>query len=232
MIRLRGISKVFGRGNASVYALKNVDLDVHPREVLMLVGPSGSGKTTLLSIMGCILKPTSGSLRVGDREIANLPERKLPRVRLQNFGFVFQGFNLFPALTARENVEVALTLKGIGGGRRRRQAVELLESVGLAAKLNSVPADMSGGEKQRVAIARALAGDPPVLLADEPTASLDSQTGLSVMELLASVARQRAGSVVVVTHDTRLLRYADRVVHMQDGFVTDTECREPAESTA
>jgi len=221
MIEIRNLVKTFGEGNAVVRALCGVDLDVADGEVLMMMGPSGSGKTTLLSIMGCILRATSGSVKIAGREVAGLRESKLPEVRLKHFGFIFQGFNLFPALTARENVELALKLKGVGGAAARRQAAELLERVGLAEKQKSYPADLSGGQKQRVAIARALAGDPPIILADEPTAALDSQSGQTVMEILAGLARERGRAVVVVTHDNRVLHFADRIVHIADGRMVE-----------
>jgi putative ABC transport system ATP-binding protein len=202
-----------------VHALAGVDLDVNAGELLMLVGPSGSGKTTLLSIMGCILQATSGSVKVDGRETVGLAESRLPRVRLEHFGFIFQGFNLFPALTARENVELALHLKGVSGSAARRRAALLLAQVGLEDKLAAYPADLSGGQKQRIAIARALAGDPPIILADEPTAALDSHSGQTLMEILTALARERGRAVVVVTHDNRVLRYADRTVHIADGRI-------------
>jgi len=217
VIQIRDVVKRYGSGASEVRALEGVDLDVHAGEVLVLMGPSGSGKTTLLSIMGCILRATAGSVRVASREMVGLPESELPRVRLQHFGFIFQGFNLFPALTARENVEIALDLKRVPRRQARSRAEELLAGVGLAEKAGRHPADLSGGEKQRVAIARALAGDPPVILADEPTAALDSASGKTVMTILSSLAHQRARAVVIVTHDPRVLGYADRVVRMADG---------------
>lgn len=223
MIEIRDLYKTYGKGSAEVHALAGVDLDVEAGEVLMLMGPSGSGKTTLLSIMGCILRATSGSVKVGGREVAQLAENKLPDVRLKHFGFIFQGFNLFPALTARENVELALKLKGVKGSKARQEAAGLLEQVGLDDKLNSYPSDLSGGQKQRVAIARALAGEPPIILADEPTAALDSQSGLTVMEILTGLARRKGRAVVVVTHDNRVLHYADRIVRIADGRVVDEE---------
>jgi putative ABC transport system ATP-binding protein len=214
MIEIRNLVKSYGSGDAKVHALRGVDLDVAPGEILMLMGPSGSGKTTLLSIMGCILQATSGSVRIAGTEIVGLPEKKLPKIRLENFGFVFQGFNLFPALTARENVDVAVKLK-----KSRVSAADLLTQVGLGDKLNSYPADLSGGQKQRIAIARALAGEPPIILADEPTAALDSHSGKTVMEILSGLARQRRRAVVIVTHDSRVLHYADRIVRIQDGMI-------------
>jgi len=217
VIQIRDVVKHYGSGASQVRALQGVDLDVRAGEVLALMGPSGSGKTTLLSIMGCILRATAGSVRIAGREMVGLPESEMPRVRLQHFGFIFQGFNLFPALTARENVEIALDLKHVPRRQARGRAEELLAGVGLAEKAASHPADLSGGEKQRVAIARALAGDPPMILADEPTAALDSASGKTVMTILSSLAHQRSRAVVVVTHDPRVLGYADRVVRMADG---------------
>ncbi len=228
MIEIRDLYKTYGSGGAEVHALAGVDLDVAAGEVLMLMGPSGSGKTTLLSVMGCILRATSGSVKIEGREVARMAENKLPEVRLKHFGFIFQGFNLFPALTARENVELALKLKGLKGTRAKAEAAALLEQVGLADKLNAFPSDLSGGQKQRVAIARALAGEPPIVLADEPTAALDSQSGLTVMEILTGLARKRGRAVVVVTHDNRVLQYADRIVRIADGRVVDEEDRERA----
>ncbi len=217
MIQIRNLVKSYGNGTAAVHALAGVDMDVNPGEILMLMGPSGSGKTTLLSIMGCILQATEGSVKIFDKEVVGLKEKQLPAIRLRNFGFVFQGFNLFGALTAKENVEIGLNLKGIKGSVAHKQSVELLDKVGLSDKLNSYPADMSGGQKQRVAIARALAGDPPVILADEPTAALDSTSGKLVMDILSGLASEKKRGVVVVTHDSRVLHYANRIVQIEDG---------------
>jgi putative ABC transport system ATP-binding protein len=222
-IRVRGVSKVYAEGSVRVSALESADLDVCSGEVLLLMGPSGSGKTTLLSIMGCILRPTSGSVQVAGIETATMSERELPAVRLRHIGFVFQAFNLFPTLTVGENVEVALDLKGIRGPRARKQARELLAEVGLSEKFNTLPADLSGGQKQRVALARALAGDPEVLLADEPTAALDSHTGRTVMQLMCDLAHIRGRAVAIVTHDNRILDMGDRIVHIEDGRIAANE---------
>lgn len=219
IIRMREVSKIYGTGATASRALHPLDLDVQPGEVLLMLGPSGSGKTTLLSIMGAILRATSGSVRIAGQEVVGLPESRLPDVRLANIGFIFQGFNLFPALTAQENVEISLNLKGIRGGNARREAARLLDAVGLAEKRKSHPADLSGGQKQRVAIARALAGDPKIILADEPTAALDSASGQLVMELLSSLARERDRAVVVVTHDSRVLHYGTRTIRIADGRI-------------
>lgn len=222
VIEIRNLVKSYGQGDSAVHALRGVDLDVQAGEILVLMGPSGSGKTTLVSIMGCILRATSGSVRINGRESVGLPESELPDLRLKNFGFIFQGFNLFPALSAQENVEVALNLHGISGRRAADRAAALLEQVGLGEKLRTKPADLSGGQKQRVAIARALAGDPPIILADEPTAALDSTSGRIVLQLLSKLARERNRAVVIVTHDPRVDDYADRVVHIADGQIEST----------
>jgi putative ABC transport system ATP-binding protein len=219
-ISVRQLTKAYEEGAAGTLALRGIDLDVHPGELLMLMGPSGSGKTTLLSIMGCILTATSGSVRVGGKEVVGLREKELPTIRLEHIGFVFQGFNLFPTLTAGENVELMLDLKGISGVKAKKRAEDLLEQVGLGNKYGSFPADLSGGQKQRVAIARALAGDPEIILADEPTAALDSHTGRNVMEMMSELAHKRGRAVVIVTHDSRVVSFADRIVRIEDGMIS------------
>lgn len=222
-IEVRELTKSYGTGETAVRALDGVNLDVHSGELLLMLGPSGSGKTTLLSIMGCILSATRGSVMVRGQETVGLKQSKLPQVRLDNIGFIFQGFNLFPALSASENVEIALDLKGIRGRGARRRADELLERVGLSDKLDASPDNLSGGQKQRVAIARALAGDPHIILADEPTAALDSHSGKVVMEMLRDLAHQQGRAVCIVTHDNRAFAYADRIVHIEDGRLREEE---------
>jgi len=222
VIAVRNVTKTYIDGSVRVPALRGVDLDVHAGEITMLLGPSGSGKTTLLSIMGCILKATSGSICIAGQEVGNLPESELPRIRLEHFGFVFQGFNLFPALTAGENIELMLDLKGVDKTQARKRAHELLERFGLADKFHTFPANLSVGQKQRVAIARAIAGDPRIILADEPTASLDWDSGRTVMDLLRDLAHEWGRAVVVVTHDPRVLEFADRTVRMEDGTIADS----------
>ena len=226
-IAVRQLTKMYAEGAAGTYALRGVDLEVHAGELLLLVGPSGSGKTTLLSIMGAILTASSGSVRIAGREIVGLREKELPAIRLENIGFVFQGFNLFPTLTAGENVELMLDLKGMSGALAKRRAQELLDQVGLGGKYGSFPADMSGGQKQRVAIARALAGEPGIILADEPTAALDSHTGRNVMEMMSELAHKRGRAVVIVTHDSRVLSFADRIVRIEDGAIAAAPEPEP-----
>jgi putative ABC transport system ATP-binding protein len=218
-IAVRHLTKKYEEGAAGTLALRGVDLDVHAGELLLLMGPSGSGKTTLLSIMGCILTATSGSVRVAGREVVGLSEKQLPGLRLEHIGFVFQGFNLFPTLTAGENVELMLDLKGTSTARAKKRAQELLEQVGLAEKYDAFPADLSGGQKQRVAIARALSGDPGIILADEPTAALDSHTGRNVMEMMSELAHKRGRAVVIVSHDSRVVSFADRIVRIEDGAI-------------
>jgi putative ABC transport system ATP-binding protein len=216
-ISVNGVHKIYGAGATAVRALDDVSLTVPHGEVLLMMGPSGSGKTTLLSIMGAILSASSGSVRINGEEIVNRLERHLQRVRLQHVGFVFQGFNLFPALTAVENVALALDVRGIKGRQALERSIAALAAVGLEAKADSAPSDLRGGQKQRVAIARALVGDPSIVLADEPTAALDSQSGRTVLQLLQQLARERDRAVVMVTHDHRAVEYADRIVHIADG---------------
>lgn len=218
-IAVRELTKNYQEGTTGTIALRGVDLDVHAGELLMLMGPSGSGKTTLLSIMGCILTASSGSVRIAGKEVVGLSEKHLPALRLEHIGFVFQGFNLFPTLSAGENVELMLDLKGISAAKAKNRAQELLEQVGLGEKYGAFPADLSGGQKQRVAIARALAGDPGIILADEPTAALDSYTGRNVMQMMSDLAHKRGRAVVIVTHDSRVLNFADRIVRIEDGAI-------------
>jgi len=219
LARLVGVGKIYGRGETAVAALSGATLDIRAGEVTLIEGPSGSGKTTLISILGLLLTPTSGEVWLEGRNVAGLGERQLPPLRARNFGFVFQGFNLFPALTALENVAMALQMKDARVKNPRAEATRLLELVGLGPRMHHLPEDLSGGQKQRVAIARALAGNPPILVGDEPTAALDTKTALSVMELLRELASTHRRAVVVVTHDPRLERFADRVVRVEDGHI-------------
>lgn len=223
IIRAKGLSKIYREGTTELRALHEVDLDVRGGELTLLMGPSGSGKTTLLSILGCILRATDGKLEVLGEDVGSLAESELPRVRREAIGFVFQGFNLFPTLTAAENVALSLDVRGVRGAAAKKRSEELLSEVGLAEKARSFPADLSGGQKQRVAIARALAGDPPILLADEPTAALDSTSGRTVIELLQRLARGHGRAVVMVTHDPRVLPYGDRIIHLEDGRIVREE---------
>ncbi len=195
------------------WAVQGVSLTVHPGELTVLMGPSGSGKTTLLSMLGGLLAPSAGVLRVCGERIESLAEFERQRFRRRRVGLIFQSYNLLSSLTAAENVGVGLALRGCDAS----EAVELLKQVGMGAKANSYPQELSGGQRQRVAIARCLAGSPPVLLADEPTAALDAEQGRVVMGLLKKRARERQCAVVVVTHDARVRGFADRVFEMEDG---------------
>ena len=215
----RGITKVFGSGALAFQALRGVDFQVAPGELVMLVGPSGSGKTTLLSILGCVLTATEGELQLFGERITGMKERDLPALRRALIGFVFQGHNLLASLDALDNVRLLLETRGASYRAAVREATGLLTSVGLADKLRSSPAQLSGGQRQRVAIARALAGSPPLVLADEPTAALDAVSGLEVTHLLLDLCRQRGTTVVVVTHDNRIFHLADRIVHIEDGHI-------------
>ena len=211
------VAKRFGQGRTEVTAVKDVSLELRKGEVTLIMGPSGSGKTTLLLMLGALLRPTSGRIAVDGNEISSLPEAKLPDVRIAHFGFIFQDFNLLSALTARENVEVVLNLAGVKGRAALERAEALLRGLDLDDRLDHRPDQLSGGEKQRVAIARALANDPSIILADEPTANLDSHIGHEVMRLLRNIAKEQGRSVVIVSHDQRIKDIADRVLWLEDG---------------
>jgi putative ABC transport system ATP-binding protein len=219
ILETKEVSKIYSEGESRVVAVDAITLGVNKYEMLLIMGPSGSGKTTLLSIMGCILHPTSGEVLIEGQAIGILSEDELPDIRKKYFGFVFQSFNLFPSLTAAENVELVLRLKKTEVARLRPEALELLEAVGLAKRAGFYPADLSGGEKQRVAFARALAGDPPIILADEPTANLDSKTGLEVLKLLGEMAEQYGKAIVIVSHDPKAEAMAHRVIYLEDGRI-------------
>lgn len=239
----RALTKTYGSGPTRVDAVSQLDLEVRPGEVLLVMGPSGSGKTTLLLMLGALLRPTSGSIVVADGnggriDIAAAPERQLPALRARSFGFIFQDYALLDALTAAENVEVVTNLAGLTGATAHARASELLNRVGLSRRASSRPSQMSGGEQQRVAVARALANDPPVLLADEPTANLDASRGRDVARLLRQLADEDDRSIVIVSHDDRLRQVADRVLWLEDGrfkevahMVVDPVCQMPVEPT-
>lgn len=222
-LALTDVTKIYKTGTTSIAALNRVSLEIRPGELTVLSGPSGSGKTTLLSIMGGILRPTSGEVAICGQAVADMSEADRSNVRLKNVGFVFQSYGLFPALTARQNVEIALELKGSLGRKRRQQALDLLDEMGLLEKANTYPADLSGGQKQRVAVARALAGAPVIVLADEPTAALDSVNGRRIMKAFHDLAGTQNRTVVIVTHDSRIIDLADRVIRIEDGHIIDDE---------
>jgi putative ABC transport system ATP-binding protein len=222
------VVKVLGSGATQVEALKGVRLSVSGGELTLLMGPSGSGKTTLLSVLGCMLTPTRGTVRVRGRATEGLGSEDLARIRRNNVGFVFQSYHLFPTLTAVENVRLVFDVRGERSAGALAKAKEALAIVGLAHKTKAFPIELSGGEQQRVAIARAIAGDASAILADEPTAALDSENGHAVMSILAGIAKDPMRGVLVVTHDPRILPFADRVVRIEDGRIVGEEPRPAA----
>jgi putative ABC transport system ATP-binding protein len=217
LYELEGVGRRYGQGATEVRALEGLDLRIASGEFVVVAGPSGSGKTTLLQLLGALDRPTEGVVRFEGRDLRELGDGELARLRLSELGFVFQQFNLIPTLTARQNVEAALAPTGADASARHLRAGELLEAVGLAARSEHLPSQLSGGEQQRVAIARALANDPRVLLADEPTGNLDTTTGREILALLRQLADGRGLTIVVVTHDPAIADDAPRVVHMRDG---------------
>jgi putative ABC transport system ATP-binding protein len=221
VLSVDGVTKVFEEGRQRVEVLKGITMDVAAGEVVALEGPSGSGKTTLLSIVGCILTPTAGEVEVAGTRVRRRDDAALREVRRRSIGFVFQQYNLFPALSALENVEYSLNVRGQRGPQARQEAGRVLERVGLGDRLAFLPRDLSGGQKQRVAIARALAGRPPILLADEPTANLDSAAGAQILDLFRELAKEEGRGVLVVTHDPKVRRIADRVVGIADGKLVE-----------
>ncbi len=228
LIRAVALARRYQMGKTSVDALRGVDLDVAPGEFVALVGPSGSGKSTLLHLIGGLVRPTGGEVWVNGMELGRSSDRELVLYRRDTLGFVFQSFNLLPIKTAWENVAVPLMLAGAPLERRRARALALLEQLGLGQRANHRPAELSGGEQQRVAIARALANHPRLILADEPTGNLDSRTGGEIMALLQGLVRDEGLTLLVVTHDMSVARYADRIVHLRDGAVQFVETMEAA----
>jgi putative ABC transport system ATP-binding protein len=219
----RGVTKQFGRGDAQVLALRGVDLEIPTGEMSLLVGPSGCGKTTLISIVAGLLEPTAGEVEVFGVRLHEIGGGRLVRFRGQNIGFVFQQYNLLPALTAAENAAVPLIVAGVKHRPAVAKAAEMLELVGLSDKIRAFPAELSGGQQQRVAIARALVHEPRLLVCDEPTAALDAHSGQTVMELLRQVAVQPGRAVIIVTHDSRVYKFGNRIFSMSDGHIDNVE---------
>lgn len=221
IVQIRGLTKIYRQGEIEVTALDNISLDIASGEFLTLMGPSGSGKSTLLHIIAGIDRPTSGTCRVQDIDVAGLNESELADWRNQNVGFVFQTFNLIPVLTAFENVELPLLLTRLNGRKRRQQVETALELVGLADRARHLPRQLSGGQEQRVAIARALVTDPVLLVADEPTGNLDSHSAQEVLGILQLLSRQVNKTVIMVTHDPKAAAFGSRSVHLEKGEMTN-----------
>jgi putative ABC transport system ATP-binding protein len=220
LYRLEHLTKVYGSERTEVRAVDEIDLEIAPGEFVVIVGPSGSGKSTLLQLLGALDRASGGAIEFEGRDLSGLGDRDLADLRLRTLGFIFQQFNLIPTLNARENVEVAMAPTGISGTDRARSALEALERVGLQARAEHLPSELSGGEQQRVAIARALANGPDVLLADEPTGNLDTKTGEAILSLLYHLWREHGLTVVLITHDPAIAAEAPRVVHLGDGRIT------------
>ena len=226
IIRLEHISKIYHPGENEIRALSDVSLTIHKGEFVAIVGQSGAGKSTLMNLLGCLDTPTDGAYILEGSDVSTLSDQQLSAIRNRQIGFIFQGFNLIPSLTALENVELPLIYRGVGREERRRAARESLERVGLSNRMRHRPAEMSGGQQQRVAIARAIAAHPPILLADEPTGNLDSTSGADVMDILRSLNRD-GHTVILITHDSGIAATIDRVVHIQDGQIISDGTRVP-----
>jgi putative ABC transport system ATP-binding protein len=223
MIEANEIRMALGEGAGRIEALKGINLSLAGGELTLLMGPSGSGKTTLLSVLGCMLSPTSGSVNIRGRATTGLHAEALAQVRRENIGFVFQSYHLFPTLTATENVRLSLDVRGDRCRDARAKANEALAIVGLAHKAGAFPRALSGGEQQRVAVARAIVGNPSLILADEPTAALDSENGQAVMTVLAELAKDPSRATFIVTHDPRIVPFADRILRIEDGRIVDDQ---------
>ena len=217
------VVKILGRGPGQVQALRGVSLTLAGGELTLLMGPSGSGKTTLVSILGCILSPTRGTVRICGQSTAGMQPEDMAMLRRDRVGFIFQSYHLFPTLTAADNVRLALDVRGEASRSAIARTKEALATVGLSHKMKSFPRQLSGGEQQRVAIARAIVGNPSAILADEPTSALDSENGQAIMKVLAQTARDQARAVLVVTHDPRTFPFAHRIVRIEDGLIIGEE---------
>lgn len=227
IVTCRGLSKTFGKGELAVHALRDVDLDIMPGDIATLAGPSGSGKTTLLNMIGALDEPTSGEVSVGGQPLSGISRSGLSDLRLSKIGFVFQSYNLIPVLSARENIEFVLQLQGVSGSERHDRAMEAIKEVGLAGMEDRRPGKMSGGQQQRVAVARALVSRPTIVLADEPTANLDSRNALELVDLMRNLNREHGTTFLIGTHDVRVMEHSMRHIEMVDGRI-DNDARSSA----
>jgi putative ABC transport system ATP-binding protein len=225
IVACRNVTKTYQQGKVMVKALENINLEVATGSFMALAGPSGSGKTTLLNIIGGLDLPDSGDIRVNGQAYAELSPARMAELRLHKIGFVFQAYNLIPVLSAIENVEYVMLLQGVDPAQRRSKAVQILDEVGLEGKYDRRPAELSGGQQQRVAVARAIASDPSIVLADEPTANLDSKTGESLLQLMLRMNRQRQVTFIFSTHDNMVMAYARRLVILKDGRIADEQLK-------
>ena len=221
LIRLENVSKIYNLGKIELEVLKNVSLEIFSGDFVIILGPSGSGKSTLLNLVSCLDVPTKGKIFLQEKDISSLSEDSLADIRGKTIGFVFQQFNLMPHLTALENVVLPTIFQGMTSEQREKRSKELLSSVGLAERINHRPAELSGGEKQRVAIARALVNNPEIIVADEPTGNVDSKTGENIMKTLKNLNEKEKRTVIVVTHDTELKNFANRVIKIKDGEINN-----------
>jgi putative ABC transport system ATP-binding protein len=223
VISLKDVWKIYQVGTKEVYALCGLTLDIQQGKFVCIQGPSGSGKSTAMNMVGCLDRPSRGVIRLDGKDISKMSESRLAQIRGQKIGFIFQSFNLIPTLTAMENITLPMMFQGISQSDRKKRAQELLDMVELGDRINHKPTELSGGQQQRVAIARALVNDPEVILADEPTGNLDSKTGLIVMDFLKKLHKEKKKTIVLVTHDPSLTKFADRTVYILDGKITEKQ---------
>lgn len=229
-IVLKNLRKVYRMGDEKIVALNDITLNIAKQEFICLLGTSGSGKSTLLNMMAGLEKPTRGEIIINNLHLEKMSEKDLTKFRQLNIGFVFQSYNLISTLTALENVSLGLTFKGIPKAKRDKMAKEMLKNVGLGNRLNHKPSEMSGGQQQRVSIARAFVGNPRIVFADEPTGNLDTKTTFEVMDLITGMATENKQNLIIVTHDTEISGYADRIIYLRDGSIEKiTENKKPAE---
>ncbi|MCD4666350.1 ABC transporter ATP-binding protein [archaeon] len=219
ILNLDKVKKIYKVGDVEVHALRGADLKIKKGEFVAILGPSGSGKSTLLNAVGCLDTPTEGTIHLGEFDIETLEESDLAQIRGKKIGFIFQSFNLINSISALENVELPMIFQGVEESKRKKRALDLLKMVGLENRVNHKPTELSGGQQQRVAIARALANDPEIILADEPTGNLDSKTSEEILLLLRNLHKNKKKTIVMITHDAKSAKHADRILHLHDGKV-------------